>query len=63
MQKVDSTVFAFPKSARPPKKIFLTVRGESLIRIRARFQACRKCHVMNAPLGAGSWRQSFTTGR
>src|SRR5208282_4804754 len=28
----------------------LTVRGKSLIRIRARLQACRKCHVMNAPL-------------
>src|ERR1019366_2803578 len=40
----------------------LAVRGKSLIRIRARLQACRKCHVMNAPLGAGSWRQSFTTG-
>src|SRR5450759_1819382 len=40
----------------------LAARGESLLRIRARLQACRKSHVMNAPSGAGSWRQSFTTG-
>src|SRR5208282_682139 len=40
----------------------LAVRGKSLIRIRARLQACRKCRVMNAPLGAGFWRLSFTTG-
>src|ERR1700674_997435 len=26
----------------------------STVRIRARLQACRKCHVMTAPLGAGA---------
>src|ERR1019366_123673 len=40
----------------------LAARVESKIRIRACLQACRQCRVMNAPLGAGFGRASFTTG-
>ena len=35
---------------------------ESEIRIRACLQACRKCRVMNAPLGAGFGRVNLTAG-